>query len=124
MTVTEERLGVEVTPETMELSGNPGETVTYLLEISNTGNIDDLYDITIDGIDTDWLVTAPAQLAVPSGGTASIEVKVTLPLNGGYDPDTITVIAASHTDGTVSDAATLTTAMNTFRLFLPAVSKP
>lgn len=58
MTVT--CYGAEVTPSVEAQSGDPNATVTYTLQITNTGLNTDTFDVAVTG--NDWTTTAPAQV--------------------------------------------------------------
>ncbi len=101
--------GVVVTPETAVNSGQADSTVDYTLQVENTGNTADTFDVDISG--NGWATTAvPDPVAVAAGANVDVTVSVTIPntANPG-DVDTATVTVTSVGDGSKSDDSTLTT---------------
>ncbi|MCB9134574.1 MAG: proprotein convertase P-domain-containing protein [Anaerolineales bacterium] len=89
-------------------SGAPGETVTYVVTITNTGSTTDTFDLSAAGIWTADLSVASVTLA--AGDSATFTVDVTIP--GGAadgDSDDTVVTATSQSDASATDSATLTT---------------
>jgi len=105
--------GVEMTPPTDTRNGNPGETVTYTLRVTNTGNCTDTFTLGVVG--DDWTTNAPTPIGpLAVGAGADVEVTVDIPpgaLRG--DSDVVTITATSQGDGTTSDSSVLTTWANT-----------
>jgi uncharacterized membrane protein len=107
--------GMTVAPASDALSGDPGETVTYTLRVTNTGNCADTFAVAVSG-DT-WATSTPASVGpVASGAGADIQVAVTVPSTAPCgSEDEIVVTLTSQEDGTVSGSSTLTTSANTVR---------
>jgi uncharacterized repeat protein (TIGR01451 family) len=97
----------------------PGSSVTYPVTLTNPSYNDDAY--TVSASSTKGWTTAvlqadcstaapPAGTAVPSGGTTTVCVKVTVPATGvsETDPDTETVTVTSTGDPSVGKTLTLT----------------
>ena len=116
--------GVVVAPSKAAQSAAPGVTVTYTLQITNTGSITDTFDVIAAGYHwpTNILGTGSGgTILLPLNGHGSVEVEVTVPLTGtGHDVANITV--TSQNDSNVSATATLTTAA-LFKLYLPLVMR-
>lgn len=101
--------GVGVTPSAEAQSGDPGQTLTYALTLSNTGNVSDTYTLTVSG---DAFPTgAPASVGpVAASGEISVSVAVTIPLGAlAGAVDTATITALSHGDPSQTGTASLTT---------------
>jgi uncharacterized repeat protein (TIGR01451 family) len=106
---------VSVTPASQTDGGNPGDTVSYHLHVSNLGANADTYALASGGTFTstvlDGACAAPiTSIAVASGATGDICVQVQVPggaTNGTTDTTTLT--ATSTGDPTVSDSATVKT---------------
>jgi len=87
------------------ISRLPGENVTFLVTVMNTGNLDDNYSLNVSD-NTGWgLSLLPSVLSVASGSSGGATLTVAIPDNAtGCTQDNITVIATSQTDNTVSDS--------------------
>jgi hypothetical protein len=100
--------GVSVAPDAA-MTGEVGTTVTYMLEVMNTGNTADTFDLAVTG--NNWNTTlSESSVSLNAGNSATIMVTVNIPAiatDGAMD--TVTVMATSQGDGAVSDSATLTT---------------
>jgi PKD repeat protein len=101
--------GVEISPATDALQGEPGKTVTYTLRVTNTGNCADTFTIAVSG--NLWQTNAPATIGpLATGAGADVEVTVTIvdtAQSGDFDTATVTVI--SQEDPSVSDSSMLIT---------------
>lgn len=90
-------------------SGNPGQTLTYTLNLSNTGNVSDSYTLTVSG--NIFPTSLPAVVGpLAANGEISVTAAVTIPagaLAGAVDTATIT--ALSHGNPSQTATTTLTT---------------
>jgi hypothetical protein len=114
--------GVTVTPEIDTLEGLPGQTVTYYLDITNTGKNSDTYNASVNSI---WSTAyAPTVGPLTSGQTSTITVTVTIPNNASPGQNNAaTITLTSQADGSVSQSSILTTtvqASNT--IYLPYIA--
>ena len=106
---------VSVTPASQTDGGNPGDTVSYHLHVTNLGANADTYPLATAGTFTstvldDTCTTTITSIAVASGATGDICVQVQVPggaTNGTTDTTTLT--ATSTGDPSVSDSATVKT---------------
>ena len=101
--------GVEMSPATDALQGEPGKTVTYTLRVTNTGNCADTFAITVSG--NLWQTDAPATVG-PLAAGAGVDVEVTVTIvdtaqSGDFDTASVTV--TSQEDPPVSDSSMLIT---------------
>ncbi|MCP4358554.1 MAG: choice-of-anchor B family protein [Chloroflexi bacterium] len=94
-----------------------GQTVTYTLQITNTGNLSDTYNLTASGI---WTTTlSSTSITINAGQSAQINVMVELPSTFGNETDIISVTATSQGDAAVTDSIDLTAIINLWRIFVP-----
>ncbi len=109
MTVEAFTYGVELTPAEDAQSGAPGETVTYILSLTNTGNYTDTFDLVVSG--NAWDVQLPfASVDVASNESVPVPVEVSIPataLDG--DMDSVAVSVTSQGDPTALAESSLTT---------------
>lgn len=105
-------------------SGAPGDTVSYIVTLTNTGNTTDTFDLAAAGAWTALLSDASVTLGV--GEIVTVTVEVSIPAGAAdNDFDVTTVTATSQNDPTAEASADLTTTaeVTTFKLFLPIVIK-
>ncbi|MBN1584736.1 MAG: carboxypeptidase regulatory-like domain-containing protein, partial [Anaerolineae bacterium] len=88
VTMTVSSYGVEWIPSIDARSGDPNTTVTYDLQITNTGLTTDTFEL--DLASSVWPVTMPPQVGpLAAGASASVQVHVTVPaLAAGGATDT------------------------------------
>jgi len=81
-------------------TGNPGETLEYVVRVTNGTGAQDTFDLTVD---SEWEASLPSSVGpVPDNSSANVTLTVTIPeIYGGEDE--ITVTATSRTDPNVSD---------------------
>jgi uncharacterized membrane protein len=111
-TAVDIRGGVDVAPTSGAAMGLPGDSVAYTLQVTNTGNLTDTFDLTaVSG----WPVSLqPGSFdGLLAGQSATLTVHVTIPLTvtiGQSDLTTLTL--RSHNDPTKTATATLHTAVD------------
>jgi len=99
-------VSVSISPSSQ--SGPNGVTLTYIVTVNNTGNVDDIYDLTSnDNVGWDLSVPTPISVAAFSSGDATLTMTIPSDAVGGTI-DNITVTATSQTDTTVSASSSCT----------------
>jgi hypothetical protein len=101
-----------VEPATDAQSGNPGTAVTYTLQVTNTGNTTDTFDVAVGG--NTWAVNAPATLGpLAAGGSVNVDVIIEVPTDAvGGATEVITIDVASQGDDAQAATVTLSTTAN------------
>ncbi len=128
MHVVEPEYGLAMSGD-MAASGEPGEMVMYTMTITNTGNVEDTFDLTAAG--HTWTTTlSDSSITLGAGESGTVMVHVTIPASAGDgDEDTTTVTATStHDAGATASADMTTTAvippLPTYTIFMPILLKP
>ena len=104
-----EQYGVALTPAVAMGQAHPGQTVSYTLQLTNTGNVSDTFDLVASG--NTWTTTVPSSVGpVTPGSRTDLTVTVNIPATAvGGATNTAIVTATSRADHTRSATATLTT---------------
>ena len=112
--------GVGLAPSTASQSGVPGTNITYTLAVTNTGNMNDAYTVTVSG--NTFATNAPTNIGpLAPGASTTFDVAVTIPLTATNGmSDTAVVTLTSQGDNVTSATSTLTT-RTPFKLNLPLV---
>ncbi|MBW7886016.1 MAG: hypothetical protein H3C34_25980 [Caldilineaceae bacterium] len=105
------------------LSGLPGQTVTYTLSLTNTGNITDAYSLTVTGNSWTTVLSSPS-ITLTLGANGQFTVAVTIPEDAQSNAfDTGTVTTSSQGNIEIHNTTTLTTKVISLfqKLYLPVV---
>lgn len=102
--------GVDLAPNQAE-TGTPGETVLYALNISNTGNLEDSFILSVGG--NAWTTAVSSStITIAPFASGSFTASVTVPAGAmAADIDTATVSATSTGNGAQSDSVELVTSV-------------
>jgi len=114
--------GVTLSPDD-SLAGLSGETLTYTLTITNSGNVSDTFALALAGNVWTTVLSSPGIVLAPAA-TGALTVTVTIPESCVADVvDAVTISATSGGDAAVQDSTTLTTSCIggalSQRLYLP-----
>jgi choice-of-anchor B domain-containing protein len=105
----EPQFGVDLACVECEVEVRAGESGTAQLTVTNTGDVDDTYDVTFEGLPDGWSASAePAAVPVAAGDRGEFAVTVEVPRQERAGGDTFTVIATSAGDPSVSGSADVT----------------
>ncbi|KXB07091.1 hypothetical protein AKJ54_00760 [candidate division MSBL1 archaeon SCGC-AAA382K21] len=99
--------GVSVSILPGDQEGNLGESVSYTVNITNEGSVEDNYSLDVSG---EWSSQLSAStVSLGAGGSASVTLNVTIP-DGAVagESKTVTVTATSQTDSNVSGSGSST----------------
>jgi dolichyl-diphosphooligosaccharide--protein glycosyltransferase len=84
---------------------NPGETATYNIKVTNTGNVDDTYKIT--SYKVGWNITIQSNVTVPFGGSVTLTMSLTPELGSKAGNISVDVSAVSTNDTTSASKVTV-----------------
>jgi uncharacterized repeat protein (TIGR01451 family) len=109
--------GVDLDPNEASLQADPGELVTYTIQVNNIGELTDSYDLNVIA---SWPTDAPTSIGPITGGSNStVDVAVMIPITAtNGESDTAYLFAISQADPTISDTAILVTTANNYALEL------
>jgi len=97
--------GVDVSISPSFLSGTPGMTLTYTVTITNTGDVEDTYFITVaDNAGWDPTFDLEQVRLAPYGSAVMWYLKVTVPGDAPVGAEDNVTITATSTDNAVSDS--------------------
>lgn len=122
MHVISNTYGVELSPDAA-LEGLPATMMEYTVQITNTGDTTDTFDLTFSG--NTWNVHLPiTQITLAAGESADFAVHVTIDAGAADgDNDHVTITATSQGDVTKTDSTELATTAFLYSTFLSLVYK-
>ena len=97
-------------------SGQPGVTLGYTVTITNTGTVDDNYDLSVSDNESWGPMVLPTSLTIAADASDSATLSVVVPSDAyGGTQDNITVTATSTENAEVSDSASCIAQAAVFR---------
>lgn len=114
--------GVTVEPSSATGNGDPGDTITYTLQVANAGNVGDTFSLGYTGPST-WTVSlSSAVLSLGAGAGTSVEVYVGIPSGAvAGSSGVVTVTVTSQATPVATDSSVLTTHVSWRSVYLPLV---
>ena len=107
-------------PGDMSAMGDPGETMTYTVTITNTGDYTDTFSVSLDG--HEWTTWTSDGDTGPLGAGESMTMAVYVTIGEGFS-DSVVVSFTSALDPLMTESMTITTYARQYR-YLPAVIRP
>ncbi len=72
--------GVAVELNDTTVSGAPGDTVTVTINVNNTGNDVDTFDLSVD-VNPKWVTMTPSSVTLAAGANVNVTVRIVAPLD-------------------------------------------
>jgi uncharacterized membrane protein len=101
----------------------PGTAIKYSVSITNSGDLEDTYDLTAVGT---WLSQVnPISVTLESGETSDVVVTIAVPPDAQWgDEGTVVLTATSRLNTAVVAHVNLTTIVDVYQIYLPYASRP
>ena len=96
------RVGVEMTTEDDIPEGEPGNSVTYTVEVENMGNGPDTFTLSAEGAYKNWVKLERLSVPLAYEGKLNIHVTIQIPDDATYGSYNVTVKAKSTEDEDIS----------------------
>lgn len=116
--------GLSLAPPAQAQTAYVGETLTYTLALTNTGNGFDSFNLSVSGSVWPTTLTPTTLGPLAAGASALVNLTLTIPLTATHNQTNIlTVTAASQGNGSVSTSSVLTTTAGLYQRYLPFIKK-
>lgn len=114
--------GVELSPASDARSGSPGAMVAYALQLTNTGNVADTFDLEAVSANGWTVALSDSEVTLGAGESAEVVVQVMIPADAADGAsDVATVTATSQGDNSKFAVSELTTTAVYPRIYLPVI---
>ncbi|UCF08803.1 MAG: hypothetical protein JSW28_03680 [Thermoplasmata archaeon] len=90
-------------------TARPGESVTFIIQVENTGEVTDSYDVSKSDQNGDWGTLSHDSIALASGELTNISLSVGIPEDAEVGDYPIEVRCTSQTNSSIFHEITLTT---------------
>jgi choice-of-anchor B domain-containing protein len=101
-----DELGVAVDCEDCPIEIRAGETGTAHVGVTNTGDVEDTYGVSVEGLPEGWTATVqPNPVSVAAGEHGDTDLAITVPRQARAGTYTFAVRATSQTDPAIGDRA-------------------
>ncbi len=117
-TVTVNGYGVNLSVDSSSKTVQPGASVDYAITVTNTGTLQDTFDLSTSSTSNGWTATLSTnRVTLNAGASTTVTLTVTAPssANNGDSQD-VTVTAVSEGDFSKSDSITTTTTVSTISI--------
>lgn len=124
LTVVEPVYGMTISPTLDSMEGAAGSTVTYTLQLTNTGNIHDTYSLHTSA--ANWVTHVPMQIGpVAAGMGETLLITVEIPADASIlATDTASLVIASQGDPGLSVMVELLTRVSApNKIYMPWISR-
>lgn len=90
--------GVDISAPDNWHAVHPGNSTTYYLNVSNTGNVDDTIQLTMQGAASSWATLTPESIELAGGAYQEITLDVDVPSDAEENTYQIDITATSQND--------------------------
>jgi len=115
--------GVQLGSDKTNESGPPGSTLSYPLNITNSGSLQDTFLLTYEKVDSDWAVyLAQNSISLAGGESAQTTLNILIPMTAADDEwNRLTLQASSSHDPSQWDEVELTITCQYAQTYLPII---
>jgi uncharacterized membrane protein len=113
--------GVSLEPATAAATARPGAIHFYLLQLTNTGDVEDTFDLAVTG----WATLPFSSITLEAGSSTFFFATVHIPTHAADGHNDVSIVTAtSQNDENATATSILTTTVEWNRIFMPLIAKP